>query len=352
LSAPPNRSGSTPRKKATISDVASKAGVSIKTVSRVLNREPNVREATRKRVEQAMETLRYRPNSPGRMLAGNRTYILGLVYHENSSYVTRIQNGVLDACRAEHYNLLIHPCQYQRKAVLDEVADLVADGKVDGLLLTPPMSDLDNVRELMREQQIPHVTISRGAGDEASWAVGTNDREVCKAMTKYLISLGHRQLAFVRSHPDHKAMDSRYDGFLDAMRAASLAVRQAQVVRGENTFESGIDCGRQLLNGKSRPTAIFCANDIMAAGVMNAAHNIGLSIPADLSVAGFDDIPLASQVWPPLTTIRQPLRRMAKLAADLLIKRLRGETPDDTALCVEAEPIIRQSTGVAPGSLC
>lgn len=338
------------RKKSTINDVASQAGVSIKTVSRVLNREPSVREETRKRVELAMETLRYRPNSPGRMLAGNKSYILGLVYHENSSYVTRIQNGVLESCRAEHYNLLIHPCQYQRKAVLDDIADLVADGKVDGLLLTPPMSDLDNVRELMREQQIPHVTISRGADDEASWAVGTNDREVCKAMTEYLISLGHREVAFVRSHPDHKAMDSRYDGYLEAMRGAGLTVRQSQVVRGENTFESGIDCGRQLLDGKSPPSAIFCANDNMAAGVMNAAHSIGLSIPADLSVAGFDDIPLASQIWPPLTTIRQPLRRMAKLAADLLIRRLRGDKPDNSVLSVPAERVIRQSTGAAPGN--
>jgi LacI family transcriptional regulator len=345
-------------RKSTISDVAALAGVSIKTVSRVLNREPKVRPATRERVEAAMQELRYRPNSPGRMLASRRSYILGLVYNANSSYITSIQNGALDACRQQHYDLLIHPCHYRDPAITEEIAELVTSAKVDGLLLTPPVSDLVSVRTLMSELQVPLVSISQGSIAQGSisqgsasaddWAVGTNDREVSAELTAYLVRLGHRRIAFVKSHPDHKAMTNRFRGFRDGMQAAGLGIESRWAVQGENTFESGRRAGEQLLDSGVRPTAIFCANDHMAAGVMAVAHERGLAIPRELSVAGFDDIPLASQIWPALTTVRQPLREMAGLAAELLIQRLRNRPGDKLARVVEATLVLRASTGPAP----
>jgi LacI family transcriptional regulator, galactose operon repressor len=332
-------------RKATISDVAARAGVSIKTVSRVLNREPKVRASTRARVEESMQVLRYRPNSPGRMLASRRSYILGLVYNANSSYINSIQNGALDLCRREHYDLLIHPCNYRDPSVAEEIADLVATGKVDGLILVPPISDSPRVRARLREVDAPHVCISRAASQPGDLAVNTNDREACAQMTARLVELGHRKIGFVRGHPDHKAMASRYQGFLDGMRRAGLKVAPEHVAQGDNTFDSGRACAATLLERPAPPSAVFCANDHMAAGLMAGAHERGIDIPGTLSIAGFDDIPLASQVWPALTTIRQPLREMASRAAELLILRLRGRSTDPQGAALPATLVLRTSTG-------
>ncbi|MEO0972435.1 MAG: substrate-binding domain-containing protein, partial [Pseudomonadota bacterium] len=160
--------------------------------------------------------------------------------------------------------------------------------------------------------------------------------------------LGHERIAFVQAHPDHLAMASRYDGFLDGLRRSGLRPDARLVLRGDKTSASGLECGRKLLARKRRPTAIFCANDHMASGVMRAAHEAGLAIPEDLSVAGFDDIPLASQLFPSLTTVRQPLQEMACLAGELLIKRLRGGAPEDAQLTMTSQIVVRESTGAAP----
>lgn len=335
-------------KNTTINDVARHAGVSIKTVSRVLNREPKVRETTRERVEDAIRQLKYRPNSPGRMLAGSRTYLLGLIYNSNSSYITSIQNGVLEACHDEHYDLLIHPCRYTDPTLLDQMRALLDTPRVDGLLLIPPLSDLPSVRDLMTELDVPYVVLSSDAPTSDQPAVGTNDREICMEMVRYLFRLGHERIAFVRSHPDHKAMANRYKGFVDGMAEAGLRVRKSLVIQGENTFESGIDCGIRLMRNKVRPTAIFCANDHMAAGVMKVVHEKGLSIPDDISVAGFDDIPMAAQIWPALTTVRQPMDDMARLAARMLIDYCRDPQSAPQSHVVNAELIVRSSTGSAP----
>jgi LacI family transcriptional regulator len=335
-------------KNTTINDVAKHAGVSIKTVSRVLNREPKVRDSTRERVEAAISQLKYRPNSPGRMLAGSRTYLLGLIYNSNSSYITSIQDGVLEACHDEHYDLLIHPCRYTDPTLLDQMRALLDTPRVDGLLLIPPLADLASVRELMAELEVPYVVLSSDAGDGGQPAVGTNDREICVDMVRHLFRLGHERIAFVRSHPDHKAMANRYQGFVEGMSEAGLRVRKSLVIQGENTFESGIDCGIRLMRNRVRPTAIFCANDHMAAGVMKVVHEMGLSIPDDISVAGFDDIPMAAQIWPALTTVRQPLDKMARLAARMLIDYCRDPQSKPQSHTVDAELILRSSTGAAP----
>lgn len=334
--------------RATINDVAQLAGVSIKTVSRVLNQEPRVRAATRGKVEAAIRTLNYRPNSSARMLAGNRSYLIGLVYNASSSYITSIQNGVLEACKDKHYDLLIHPCRYTEPSLLDEISDLVTVPKIDGLVLTPPISDVREVQQLLRRLQTPTVIISHGSENDTEWTVGTNDRGICAAMVAHLARLGHRRIAFVLGHPDHKAMAGRYDGYLDGLRASGIELDPSLVMQGDNSFQSGIDGAEALLRRKARPTAVFCANDNMAAGVMSVAHGLGFAIPGDMSVAGFDDIPLASQIWPPLTTVRQPLDRMARLAGDILIRRLGGGTPHHRHPMVDSELVIRASTGPVP----
>ena len=338
-------------KRVTIVDVANLAGVSMKTVSRVLNREPKVRKSTLEKVEQAMKDLNYHPNSPGRRLASNRTYLVGLVYDNanfNSGYINNIQNGALVSCREEHYDLLLFPSQYGDATLIEHLTALVTEPRVDGLLITPPISDRPDVRALMEKLNTPVVDFARESATESEWTVCTNDREVCADMVQYLSRLGHQHIAFIKSDPDHLATRNRYKGYLDGMRNAGLNVLKSLVYQGNLSYESGIDATLRFMRAKTRPTAIFCANDQMAAGAMKVLHEMGLSIPGDISVVGFDDMPLASQLWPQLTTIRQPLFRMSRLAGKLLIQRLRGESPGDVERVIKAEFVIRDSTGPAP----
>jgi LacI family transcriptional regulator len=336
-------------KKATIDDVARLADVSIKTVSRVLNHEPKVRKSTRERVLEAMATLKYSPNSSARRLAGNRSYLLGLLYDDRSGhYVTNTQSGVLAACKHDHYDLLIYPCRLSDPMLLNGISDLVSNGRVDGLLLTPPISDMAHVRQLVRQLKIPNVVIALAGSGESKWTVDTNDREVCAQMVDYLADLGHKRIAFIAGHPDHIAVAQRFEGYKDGMGKNGLEVLGSYCEQGANSFESGVECGRRLLNKKQRPTAVFCANDEMATGVKRVAHEMGISIPGSLSIVGFDDTPVARQLYPALTTIRQPTREMAKLATELLIKRLRGESPEGIKAILKSELIIRDSAGPAP----
>ena len=307
-------------KKATIDDVAHLAGVSIKTVSRVLNHEPKVRESTRKRVREAMATLKYSPNSSARRLAANRSYLLGLLYDNRSgNYVTRLQDGVLAACREDHYDVLIYPCRHSDPLLLDEVTELISTGRVDGLLLTPPISDVKEVRQLVRKLNAPNVVMALAQQGESKWTVDTNDREACAEMVCYLAGLGHQRIAFVMGHPDHIAVGQRFEGFKDGMQECELEVQESYCVQGNNAFESGVTAARKLLSRKQPPTAIFFANDEMAAGMLKVSREMNISVPDDISVVGFDDVPMASQVYPTLTTIRQPTYEMAKLATELLI---------------------------------
>lgn len=333
-------------KKHTITDVAALAGVSIKTVSRVLNQEPNVRPATRDKVSAAIKSLHYRPSASARSLAGSRSFLLALLYdNPSASYVTKVQNGVLATCRRQQYDLLIHPCDYRGPDLGKEITELVRNTRLDGMILTPPLTDADSVRRTLKKLGTAHVFLSPGSKIKSKWTVGTNDREVSAAMVKHLVGLGHTRIAFILGHPDHRAIANRFEGFKLGMAEAGLRVLKSLCVQGYNSFESGVECANRLLDMKASPTAIFASNDDQAAGALKAAHERGVAIPGELSVAGFDDIPLASQVWPSLTTIRQPMQEMAELAASLLIKRLRGQEPNRPDRILDSELVVRDSTG-------
>jgi len=336
--------------KPTINDVAKRAGVSIKTVSRVINNEPNVRAATRARVAQAVAELGFRPDPSARRLAGSRSYLIGLLYdNPSASYVINIQTGVLNICQREGYDLLIHPCNYQDPALVSQIAAFRAHSRLDGLILTPPLSDLDRLVEAIQQEGIPYIRISPADAIDKAHSVFTNDRDACKEMTRYLVSLGHRRIGFIVGHPDHHAVLSRYQGYTEGMAEAGLKVDRHLVVQGYNSFESGIQCARKLLGRKQPPSAIFASNDDMAAGVLLVAHEMELDIPGQLSVAGFDDVPLAGQIWPALTTIRQPIQAMAMRASELLIQGIRDLPAKEDQRVIESALVVRQSTGPAYG---
>jgi LacI family transcriptional regulator len=341
-------------RKANIEDVAALAGVSIKTVSRVINKEPNVRESTKQRVLKAVNELNYRPNSSARSLAGKRSYLIGLLYddpglYENpsSNYIVNVQQGALRVCKAENHDLLIHPCNYKARDLNNEIRLLIQHSRVDGLILTPPLCDRKSLIATINKSGTPLVTISPGSAEVSQFSVSTNDREICAEMTEYLASLGHKRIAFITGNPDHKAIEYRFLGYRDGLKNSGLEFSKRLVKSGDNSFRSGEECTRKLLQGKNPPTAIFAANDDMATGVLRAAHQMGVKIPAELSVAGFDDIPLAEQIYPALTTIRQPVRKMAEVAAEILMSQVRAQPVDRETHKVDAELRIRESTGAA-----
>jgi LacI family transcriptional regulator len=341
--------------KATIDDVARLAGVSPKTVSRVVNQEPNVRESTRAVVEQAIAQLQYRPNQFARNLASHRSHLIGLIYDDpsayevpSSGYVIRLQQGTLRACRDTNHELLIHPCRYSSKDVVTELEALLEQIRPTGIILAAPLSNMPRIVKAIEATGTPLVRLSPGRDNGRHLCVVTNDREVCAEMTRYLASLGHRRIAFIKGHTQHKAVGNRYLGYRDGLRDSGIRFSEQLVAQGDNSIASGEECALHLLQSRHPPTAIFAANDDMAAGVMKVAAKLGIAIPGQLSVAGCDDISLARQIYPTLTTIRQPLAAMAELAARALIDNGRRDSPQCGVEVVPGVIQVRESTGPAP----
>ncbi len=340
----------------TITDVARLAGVSIKTVSRVVNREPGVRDETRTRVEKAIAELDYSPNQSARDLASTRAHLICLVYDDPSDYrlpsagyIIRLQAGVLRVCRSRGHELLIHPCSYRDPKAGDELKALIRRARPAGIVLAAPLSNERKIVRAVAGTGTPLVRLSPGLKKTQGHVVLTNDREFSAEMTRYLASLGHRRIAFVAGNRLHKAVGLRLTGYRDGLEQSDLPWSEKFVVQGDNSFESGLETGLQLLQRKRRPSAIFAANDDMAVGVMRAADQLGLRIPDDVSIAGCDDITLAEQVHPPLTTIRQPFSAMAEQAALMLVDDAGNDESQGQPVLVPGTLKIRASTGPFKG---
>jgi LacI family transcriptional regulator len=309
----------------TIDDVAALAGVSIKTVSRVLNDEPSVRPDTRGRVEDAMAALNYQPSLPARSLAGRRSNLIGLVYENPSAnYVFDVQSGAMARCREGKLRLFIQSCNGLGDQLIGEVLAMIEQTHVDGLVVTPPLSANRALIALLERQGLPFVRIGPDEADFDSPAVVIDDEAAAAAMTDYLLDLGHERIGFIAGHPEHSSSHLRKSGYRRAFEKRRGEAPEDLIEQGYNTAASGREAALLLLRRADRPTAIFASNDDMAAGVVLAAHELGLEVPADLSVAGYDDTQLARIVWPTLTTIHQPTYNMSHCATGLLIDLIRG----------------------------
>jgi LacI family transcriptional regulator len=336
-------------KRPTIDDVARLAGVSIKTVSRVFNQAPNVRAATRDRVLAASESLNYRPNLSARQLASNRTFLVGMLYHapdlENENdYITALQTGSLRACRDSGYHLLINPLQLDAPDLSREVIGL--SRQVDGFIVLQPLSDLESLNRLLLENDIPCVRVSQRPFDGFPW-ISVGDEAAAAEMTEHLIELAHRRIGFIVGHPDHGQSHDRLAGYRNALAKHGIEFDARLIEQGRFDYESGHACARRLLATTPPPTAIFASNDPMAMGVLSAAHELGFDVPGRLSVAGFDDSPLARHAWPALTTVRQPVAEVARLATLELLTRLKGQSNGDPHHCLRAAMVPRASTAGA-----
>ncbi|WP_237054979.1 LacI family DNA-binding transcriptional regulator [Microbulbifer sediminum] len=346
--------------KVTINDVAARAGVSIKTVSRVINNEPSVRPATRKKVQEAVEALHYQPNLAARNLAGSRAYTIGLIYdNPNAYYVINMQNGILDACKARGYELLIHPSNSKSESVHQELEDLVLHSKVAGLVLTPPFSETKSVIDTLKRLNVDYVRIVSKTADleDVEDCIQVDDTAAAFDLTQHLLQLGHKRIGFLCGGEEHVSTYGRREGYRQALEQAGIPVEEDLVLKGEYSFDSGVQGAKKLLSLDKPPTAIFASNDEMAAGALFAARLMNIDIPGQLSIVGFEDSPFSRQTWPKLTTAHQPNNEIAKCAAALVLSKARGHTATESGSASKEagikrefipELVVRDSSGPAP----
>ncbi|MEQ1726471.1 MAG: LacI family DNA-binding transcriptional regulator [Sphingopyxis sp.] len=311
------------KKRPTIDDVAAHSGVARTTVSRVLNNGPNVRAEVRARVMASVAALNYRVNPQARMLAGGSTGLIALIHafeldaEPNSYYHSGLELGAMRACAELGLSLHSRTISPLDPARYDKILDLITRMRCIGMILSPPFSDdVAMVQQVIRAG-CPLICISAGDAVQAMTAsVGMDDAAAGYAMGQHILEQGHRAITFIDGPEGHISAGQRLIGFRRCVVEAALPADALHVERGNFTFRSGITIAEDVLSRDARPSALVCANDDMAAGALLTAHRLGLNIPEDIAVAGFDDTPVSEIVWPPLSTVHQPIRRIGARAVE------------------------------------
>jgi LacI family transcriptional regulator len=314
-------------------------------VSRVLNRERYVGAETRAKVEAAMAQLNFRPSLAARSLAGRRSFQVALVCDNPSPhYVFEMQSGIRDRCEADGVRMIAQPYDQGAERLVREIEALVDTTALDGLVLTPPVCDDPAVLALLAQRGVRVARVSPGTQTEAAPSVFIDNTRAAAEMTAHLIALGHRRIAHIAGPARYATSAQRLAGYRAALEAAGT-YDPALVVEGRYDFASGAEAAATLLALKDPPTAIFAGSDDMAAGALTTAHRAGIAVPGRLSVAGFGDDALAGYVWPPLTTVRQPVRAFGWNAADLLLTPVEDEEAAPAARELAYDVVVRDSTG-------
>lgn len=330
----------------TIKEVAALARVSQMTVSRVLNDPPAVKEATRKRVEDAIRELNYRPNLMARNLAGRSGLFIGLIYRNPSyGYLSEFLLGALNTCRQlGHYLIVEEPFVDDNMVDLERMEKRFRDTSIQALIVVPPLSEDPKLIDTLERSGISFVCVSPKLDGYTGPSVKMDDKAAAIDMTRYLLDLGHQRIATIVGPEDHISSELRLSGYLEAMPDIDESI----IKRGDFTYLSGMQRTVELLAQNDPPTAIFASNDDMAAGAIAAAYQKGLRVPEEISVVGFDDTPNASSIWPPLTTVRQPIREMAGEAIEILASGFTQNPGAKTSRELEHELVLRQSTAPPP----
>lgn len=336
-------------------DVARHAGVSVKTVSRVLNNEPHVQDAMRTKVRKAVRELGYVPSASARSLRSRRSYRIHVVSHSlNSGFVHAIQFGALYACQMAGYSMTVSMLDLadakNDQFLATWCENLTRDGKPDGVILVPPLSDDAVVNAAVADMGIAIVRIGPNDIADTNATVLIDDHAAARDATQHLIDLGHTRIGFVRGKEDQGATHERFRGYCDALRDAGVEPDPSLVQPGLFDFETGLAAGNAFLEMADPPTAVFAANDDMAAGVLVAAHRHQVGVPSGLSIVGFDDSEIAKKMWPALTTVRQPLQGFGARAMEVLTQMLGRNGGRETGFIenLPYEMVLRQSTGPAP----
>lgn len=327
--------------RATLKDVARLAGVSAVTVSNVLNNRPNVSKTTRKRVQEAIKEVGYTANLAARGLASGRTNTIGMLLPDVSTqWVGEIVRGASEEARSYGMEMIISTASDLARE-RNQVAFL--QSITDGLLLIVPRSG-DDALMATEEAGVPVVVIDHRGNKIMLPSVDVDNYSGARHAVEYLLSLGHTRIGFVVGDKGYGAATARLKGYREALLNAGIFFDKDLVVYGDFMQTSGFAAGRKLVSLTEPPTAILASNDLMAFGVMEAVREHGHRVPDDVSVMGFDDIPMASQVYPPLTTMRQPLYEMGAAAARMLIGMLRGVEPPSSRITLLTELVERATT--------
>jgi LacI family transcriptional regulator len=316
----------------TIIDVGERAGVSRMTVSRVINGDPGVRDSTRQAVDAAIRELGYAPNLTARNLATAGELRIGVIYsNPSAAFMSDFLIGVFEEATSAGVRLFLTKGENGAAPALADIQQMLNSG-VQGVVLAPPLGESAMVRDLLRQAGLPVAVVAAGRPPVDAINVRIDDRQAAQAMAQHLLDLGHRRIGFIVGNPDQSASAARLDG----ARAAVAAVEGAELILAQGTFSygSGLRAAEWLLDSDTPPTAVFASNDDMAAATISVAHRRHLDVPRDLTVVGFDDTTVATTLWPPLTTVRQPVRQMAAVALDRLNRALRAAeaAPSDHVL--------------------
>lgn len=336
------------KSQASIKEVARKAGVSIATVSRCLNTPSQVRAQTMARVEQAIKDIGYAPNALAQNFRrGKSRQIMVAIPSVGTPFFEQVMQGIDREAKSSGYNILIIETQFS-SAKLDDYHDMVLSKQADGIILLATVSPFEN-SATNRRLPMPKVVLGLENVD-ASMAhypsVRIDNIAAAKDATNFLIRLGHSLIAFIFGCPNEGSTltEFREQGFREAMKEASLEVPTNWVIDGKMTITGARNAARTLLQGNERPTAIFCANDEMAYGVMHAIKLAGLRVPEDISVVGFDNIRFSEVVDPPLTTIAQPAEEIGVRIVQRLCQAIDGNDIGEGAEVLPHQLVVRQST--------
>jgi LacI family transcriptional regulator len=332
-----------PSSDVTIIDVAQEAGVSYSTVSRVVNNKSYVKPETREKVTQAMNRLGYQANLHARSLAGGNSHVIGLLVHNmTTQYMAEIFKGIEDVLTNSDYELMLYTT-HRRRTKESTFVNMMARGLADGLLIVLPREPEAYLQSL-RERDIPYVLIDQVGVDENDLSVMSTNRQGGYEATQHLIELGHRRIGIITGWMDMVGARDRLEGYKAALREHCLSIDETLIVEGDFDQDSGYSGAQELLDMAEPPTAVFVSNDVMAQGAMDAIRERGLLIPQDMSIVGFDDIPLAAVLNPPLTTLHQPMEDMGRQATEMLLALINHPDEEQHSIVLPTELILREST--------
>lgn len=333
--------------KPTINDVARLAGVSKKTVSRVINRSPLLSQATREKVEKVIADIGYVPDPQARALALGRNFLIALIYDANSAAaLPGVQQGILEAIRGTEFALIVHPIAGEGAEA--EFRSFLEFQRPFAVLLLPSVSERGNIIDLCRDLGCNYQSLGENRLDAEYEGNICGDREAAARAVGHLIALGHQRIGIVTGPEDLLSARERELGYLDAMADHDLDRGPALIATGDYSFEAGLAAGRLLLEVSPRPTAIFACSDEMAAGVLHAAGERGIAVPEALSIIGYGDTEIASRLWPPLTTIRVPV---AEMAGSLVRRLVRPDLAEPAPAQLKQDIVMRASVGPVPVSM-
>ena len=329
----------------TIKEVARAAGVSVATVSRVMNDSGPVNEETRRRIKEIAQALNYVPNSAARSLITSRTHTLGVLLPDlYGEFFSEVIRGIDHTARSEAYHLIVSSSHNEQPDI--EAALKAMRGRVDGLIVMSPHVGAEALQRSL-PSSLPAVLLNCAVDGNAFDAVGIDNRGGAAAMVEHLAALGHRRIAVIKGTRRNFDSDERLEGYRTVVRAMD-AYEPAYETDGEFTEESGYRAAKHLLGLTARPTAIFAFNDSMAAGALSAVREAGLRVPEDVSVSGFDDVPIAGYMNPPLTSVHVPIAELGAQAMERLLAAVKTQNKHERSTkTLETTLVVRRSTGPA-----